>query len=139
MKILIASSLAVLTTLAALAATPALGDPARVTDLVERDGKSVDRISMHYDFDGVWVVDNRNLLYRDTSGAYYVVTLKAACKQLDVNRPFHFFPSWASQLLATTSYEVRPQAGRRCDVARIEKVDDARGSELRDAARRRAW
>jgi hypothetical protein len=139
MKNLIASSLAILTTAAALAATPALGEPARMTDLIGRDGKSIDRISMHYDFDGVWVIDNQNLLYRDTSGAYYLVTLKAACKQLNVDRPFHFFPSWASQLLASTSYEVRPQAGPWCDVARIEKVNDARGSELRDAARRRAW
>ena len=140
MKRLIASSLATLIAAAALAAPPALAEPARKTELVELDGKSVDSMQLRYDFDAGWVVDNQTLLYRDTSRDYYLVKLTEACKQLDVRgRSFKFFPSWSWRLLASNTYEVRPEAGRPCGVARIEKVNDARANTLQDASQRRIW
>ena len=154
MKPLIASSLASLTRVrgagfvplaimlalfaSVFAAAPALAGPETRTELIALNGASVDHLDLAYAFDGVWVVDNQNLLYRDTAGDYYHVTLKAACNSV-IRRSFNFFPSWASQLLATTIYEVRPEAGPRCGVAKIEKIGDTKGIALRDASRRRAW
>jgi hypothetical protein len=140
MKRLIASSLATLMAAAALAAAPAAGQPEKKTELVELDGRSVDRMQLRYDFDAAWVIDNRSILYRDTIRDHYLVTLKEACKQLDVRRRgFHFFPSWSWQLLSSNTYEVRPRRGPECDVGRIEKVDKTRANALRDAAAWRSW
>jgi hypothetical protein len=140
MKRLIASSLVTLMTAAALTAAPALGEPTRKTELVELDGKSVDRLQLRYDFEAPWVVDNQKILWRDTHRDYYLVTLKEVCEPLDIRSlNFSFFPAWSWQLLASHAYEVRPQAGAWCDVARIEQVDDARANALREAAQRRAW
>lgn len=136
MKRLIASSLVVLLT----AATPALGEPVKQTELVELGGKSVDRMQLRYNFDAAWVVDNQNILYRDTFRDNYLVTLKEACQPLDIRRrDFKFHPSWAWQLRASHAYEVRPIAGVRCDVGKIEQIDDARADTLRDASLWRAW
>jgi len=139
MKRLIASSLVTLLTAAALAVAPAQGQPNRKTELVEL-GKNVDRMLLRYEFDAPWVVDNRNVLWRDSHDDHYLVTLKAACEQLDIRSlNFAFFPSWSPQLLANRAYEVRPQAGPKCGVAKIELVDDTKANALRDAAQRRAW
>ena len=59
MKTLIQALLATLITAAGLAAAPALGEPARKTELVDLDGKSVDSMKLSYDFDAVWVVDDQ--------------------------------------------------------------------------------
>ena len=140
MKRLIASSLMTLMAAATLAAAPALAESTRKTELVDLEGKSVDRLQLRHDFDAGWVIDNQNLLYRDTSRDHYLVTLKKACEQLDVrSRDFKFFPSWSWELLATRTYEVQPVVGQECDVGRIEKVDAARANALRDAAERRIW
>ena len=133
------TSLATLMTAAALAAAPALGESARKTDLID-GGASVDRMQLRYEFDAGWVIDNQNLLYRDTSRDHYLVTLKEACKQLDNRgRRFNFFPSWSWQLLSTHTYEVRPRVGPECDIARIERIDEVKASALRDTAERRIW
>ena len=139
MKRLIASSLAFLAAVGLLAAAPAQGQPEKKTELIKL-GKSVEEIPLHHDFDGLWVVDNQNLLYRDTSRDYYLVTLKEACEPLDIRRrSFSFRPADPWQLRASSAYEIRPLAGPWCDVARIELVDDAKASDLRDEAKWRAW
>jgi hypothetical protein len=140
MKRLIALSLASVALVGLAAGAPAQGQPDRKTELVELDGKSVDRLQLRYDFEAPWVVDNQNILWRDTHRDYYLVTLKEACEPLDIRSlSFNFFPGWSWQLRASYAYEVRPQAGAYCDVAKIERVDDAKGDVLRDAALRRAW
>jgi Family of unknown function (DUF6491) len=140
MKRLTASSLVVLMTVPALASAPAFAEPVRKTELVELDGTSVDRIQLRHDMDAGWVVDNQNILYRDTYSDHYLVTLKEPCRQLDSrSRSFKFFPSWSWRLLASNTYEVRPRAGLPCSVARIERVDDTRANTLRDVAQRRIW
>jgi hypothetical protein len=138
MKRIVASLLA-LTTAATLAATPALAE-SRKTELIDLDGKNVDVIQLRYDMDAGWVIDNRTLLYRDTSREHFLVTLKEACKQIDNRgRSFKFFPSWSWRLLASNTYEVRPEVGQECDVARIEKIDETKANALRDSAMRRIW
>lgn len=138
MKRLIASSLAVLATVAALAA-PAVGEPAKRTELVQL-GKRVDRLQLRYGVDSVWVVDNQNILYRDTYNDHYLVTTKGACDQLTIRgRGFNFHPGDTWQLLTSRSYEVRTQAGAWCDVGKIEQVDDAKAKALRGASLRRVW
>ena len=136
-----ASSLATLMTAAALATAPALAEESpRKTELIDLEGKSVDRIQLRYDFDASWVIDNRSILYRDNHRDHYLVTLKEACKPLDIRRrSFKFHPSWSWRLLASNTYEVRPEAGPWCDVGRIEQVGDARATTLRDAAQWRNW
>lgn len=139
MKKQIASSLVALIAAASLAA-PALGETGRKTELVDLDGASVDRLQLRYNFDAVWVIDTQNILYRDTSRDHYLVTLKETCEQIDVrSRRFNFFPSWSHRLLASNTYEVQPEVGPECDVARVEQVGDDRANTLRDAAERRAW
>ena len=140
MKRLFASSLVIVLATAALAAAPALGQPDNKTELVALDGESVDKMQLRYDFNAGWVVDTQNILWRDNSRAYYLMTLKEACEPLDIRgRRVDFFPSWSPQLRASRAYEVRPQAGAPCDVARIEQIDDVRANPLRDASLRRIW
>jgi hypothetical protein len=139
MKKLVALSLMAALTSAALPA-PVIGEPVKKTELVALDGKRVDDMPLRDDFDAAWVVDTQHVLYRDDRRAYYLVTLKEACPPLGIrSMDFNFHPGWLRQLRASDSYEIRPEAGSRCDVARIEKVDDAKADPLRDAAYRRAW
>ena len=89
---------------------------------------------------GVWVIDNQNILYRDDVRDYYLVTLDNACPTLDIrSREFSFHPAWSWQLRANFSYEVRPNAGSPCDVSRIAQIDDDKAVALRDAAQWRVW
>ncbi|HEV7694266.1 MAG TPA: hypothetical protein VGO52_25750 [Hyphomonadaceae bacterium] len=140
MQKLIVSSLATLAAMAALAAAPALAQPETKTTLVTIDGASADALQLHHDFDAAWVIDSQTILYRDVSRDHYLVTLKEACKQVEVRgRDFNFHPSWSSRLLASNAYEIRPAAGKRCNVARVEQLDGARASQLQEAAQRRVW
>jgi hypothetical protein len=141
---LIAPLLATLTTAAVLtsiqAAAPALALPERKTELIETGGNHVDQMQLLYNFDAAWVVDNQNILYRDVRQDYYLVTLKSACQQIEVRgRRFDFFPSWSPELFASHKYEVRPEAGPHCGVAKIAQVDDTRAITLRDSSQRRVW
>jgi hypothetical protein len=123
-----------------LASPAALAESGKKTELIDLDGKSVDVIQLRYDMDAGWVIDNRTLLYRDTSREHYLVMLKEPCKQIDNRgRNFKFFPSWSWRLLASNTYEVRPEVGKECGVARIEKIDATRANTLRDSAMRRIW
>lgn len=140
MKKLIAASLVTLTMVAGLAVAPAIGDPSRKTELVELGGKSVDRLVIPYAMDAAWLVDNKNILYRDDHRDNYLVTLKVECSQLEVRgRSFSFHPAGAPSLQASRAYEVRPDAGQWCDVAKVEQVDDAKADAMREAAFRRIW
>lgn len=138
MKKLIASSLAA-AMLALSSALPALGEPERKTDLVELGGKSVDRIQLRHDIDGVWVIGNQAILYRDTARDHYLVTFKAACKPIERRQGFAFSPAPTWQLQSQAVYKVRFQAGAPCDVAKVEQVDAARADALHAEATRRAW
>lgn len=120
---------------------PALAEPEVKTQLVAIDGKSVENMRLR---DGssysTWVVDNQNVLYRDEYRDFYLVTLKQACAPLEIRqRPFAFHPGAPWLLKATSSYEVRPESGAPCKVAKIAKIDGARASPLRDASLWRAW
>lgn len=140
MKRLITSSLITLMAAAALTAAPAMAEPDRKTELVALDGESVDLMRLRHDFDGVWVIDNQNILYRDDVRDYYLVTLGAACPTLDIrSRQFDFHPAWSWQLRANFSYEVRPSVGSACDVSTIAQIDDAKATKLRDSAQWRVW
>ncbi len=119
--------------------TPALGEVAQKTELVDLDGANVERMPLRHEIDATWVVDNQTVLYRDTSRGHYLVTLKAACNRIVQREPFAFRPSDPWALRADTAYEIRPAAGRACDVARIEQIETERADALREAAVRRVW
>jgi len=139
MKRLVSSSLVALATAAAFAVASAAADPVRKTELFDLDGSSIDNLQLRHSFDGVWVVDTQNVLWRDSSRDHYLVTLSEACDQLAVRRRFDFHPADVWELDSQKSYEVRPFAGPRCEVAKIEKVRDAKATSLKEIALRRAW
>lgn len=140
MRVLVASTLAAFAVAAAFLAAPSSGEPTTKTELVDESGQSVAKIVLQHDFNSLWLVDNRNLLWRDNSRAYYLVTLKEACTPLDIRgRSLTFRPEGQWQLLATRSYEIRPLAGEDCAVARIEKMSDARGEAQRASVQWRIW
>ncbi len=136
----IASRLVTLAASAAIFAAPAMAEPETKTQLVTLDGQSVQTLQLRHDFNSAWVVDNRNILFRDDTRDYYLVTLKQACDQLEVrNRQFRFHPGWSWRLKATSAYEVRPNAGRPCQVGQIAQIDDAKADPMREAALWRVW
>lgn len=140
MSRLIALSLATLMAATGLAAVPAMGEPVAKTQLVSLDGKNVDSMRLRHDFAATWVIDTRTILYRDDVQDYYLVSLKEECATIGMRgRSFSFQPAWTWQLQADRSYEVRPEAGSRCDVAKIEQIDKTRADPLRDASLWRVW
>ena len=140
MKRLLTSTLVALATVAAPVLMPAAAEPKARTELVGLDGASVEKLRPRHGFDGVWVVDTKTILYRDTTRDYYVVSLKEPCSSLELrSRSFYFFPGWTWPLKADRSYEVRTQVGSACDVSKIAQVDDAKADSLRAEALRRVW
>jgi hypothetical protein len=140
MKTRIASSLVTLVSAATLLAAPALAEPEAKTQLVALDGKNVDVLQLRHDFNSTWVIDTQNILYRDDSRDYYLVTLKEECQPLSVrHQRFHFDPEPDWRVRASSSYEVRARAGRPCSVAKIEQISDERAEPMRDAALWRMW
>lgn len=140
MKMRTASALVALVSSAAILGAPALADPEPKTQLVTLDGKSVDVLQLRHDFNSTWVVDTRNILYRDDSRDYYLVTLKEECQPLSVrHQPFYFNPEPDWRVRASTRYEIRPRAGRPCDVAKIAVISDERAIPMRNAALWRMW
>lgn len=136
MKKLVALSLVLL---ASGVAAPATAEPDQKTELVRADGRRVDFMVLPYQFSDAWVIDTQNVLWRDDSRDYYLVTLQSECSQLEVRRPFQFYPANPWRLSSDRSYELRPQVGPVCNVARVTQVDDARGAALRESALRRVW
>ncbi len=140
MKMRIASLLVTIATAASLSFTPSFAEPQAKTQLVALDGKSVQTLQLRHDFNSAWVVDNQNILFRDDSRDYFLVTLKQACEPLEMrNRQFEFHPGWSWRLKATSGYEVRPDAGRPCDVATVAQIADDKANPMRDAALWRVW
>lgn len=140
MRVLVASTLAALMAAAALVAAPATSEPTTKTELIDESGQSVAKIVLRHDFNSLWLIDNKNLLWRDNSRTYFLVTLKEACTPLDIRgRSLTFRPEGQWQLIDTRQYEIRPLAGEDCAVARIEKMNDARGDEVRATTRWRIW
>lgn len=135
-----APTLAILMAATAMASSPAVAEPEKKTELVAITGEAVDSIQLRHDFNAVWVIDNQNILYRDDSRDYYLVTLKTECSPLEIrNRKFAFHPGSTWKLQQAHAYEVRLEAGRPCEVGRIEQIVDARADQLREAALWRAW
>lgn len=140
MTMRIASRLTTLTASAAFLAAPSMAEPETKTQLVSLDGKSVETLQLRHDFNSAWVVDNRNILFRDDSRDYFLVTLKEACEPLEVrNRQFDFHPGWSWRLKSTSGYQIRPDAGRPCEVGQVAQIDDAQANPMRDAALWRVW
>jgi hypothetical protein len=139
-KMRIASLLVTLATVAGVYAAPSFAEPEAKTQLVTLDGKSVETLQLRHDFNSAWVVDNQNILFRDDTRDYYLVTLKQACQPLEVrNRQFAFHPGWSWRLKSTSGYEVRPDAGRPCEVATVAQITDDKANPMRDAALWRVW
>ena len=100
----------------------------------------MDTISLRGESYSTWVIDNKNILYRDSRQDYYLVTLKEACRTLEIRSSrFDFHPANPWQLRASYAYEVRPHAGSPCEVARIAQLDKDRATPLRSAAMWRVW
>lgn len=133
------SSLLALLALTTASIAPASAETPRKTELVGIDGQSVDNIQLRHGFNAVWVVDTKNLLWRDDSRDHYLITLAKDCEQLARRRPFSFHPAESWELDSARSYQIRPLAGERCDVAKIAQVDDGKAATLRASALRRAW
>ena len=122
------------------AAAPAQAEPGRKTDLINTSGESVERIKLSYEFSEPWVIDNRNVLWRDSSQTYYLVTLSEPCAPLDIRgRSLSFSPASPWRLMDSHAYKIRPEAGAPCEVSRIEQMDEARGKAVRLTARWRVW
>lgn len=133
-------AMSVVAAVVVLGAAPVVGQTAGKTELVSLGGASVEKMPLLHDFNAAWVIDTQNVLYRDNSRAYYLVTLKEACAPLENrSRSFDFFPGWTSLLQASRAYEVRPKDGERCSVAKIARLDNAKADPLRDAAMWRVW
>lgn len=140
MTMRLASLLVALAASTAFLAAPSLAGPEAKTQLVSLDGKSVETLQLRHDFNSAWVVDNQNILFRDDRRDYYLVTLKQACEPLEVrNRQFDFHPGWSWRLKSTSGYEIRPDAGRPCEVGQVAQIDDAQANPMRDAALWRVW
>jgi len=140
MTMRLASLLVTLTASAAFLAAPSFAEPETKTQLVTLDGKSVETLQLRHDFNSAWVVDNQNILFRDDTRDYFLVTLKQACEPLEVrNRQFVFHPGWSWRLKSTSGYEVRPDAGRPCEVATVAQIPDDKANSMRDAALWRVW
>lgn len=112
-------------------AAPATARQEPRTELVELGGAQVESLLLRYHFDATWAVSDTGILMRDTQRDYYLISLKAPCEKLGMQRGFTFVPALAGRVKAALSYEVRDVAGRPCDVARLEQISDARAAELR--------
>lgn len=130
---------AALISLSLLAGAPALAEPEAKTELI-KDGQRVQSLPVRNNFYGGWVIDTQRVLYLDTSQDYYLVTTKADCSPLAIKgRSVAFFPDTQLSLRSSRTYELRPEAGERCGVSQVAKLDEAAGKSLRAAAMHRLW
>lgn len=130
---------AALVSLSLLSGAPALAEPEAKTELI-KDGQRVQQLPLRYHFYASWVIDTQRVLYLDSSQSYYLVTTKADCSPLAIKgRSVAFFPDTQLNLRTSRTYEIRPEAGERCGVSQIAKLDEAAGKPLRDSAMHRLW
>jgi hypothetical protein len=132
MKTLIAPMLAAALAAGAFAAAPATAQETAKTVMIA-DGKPVDSLLLRYGFDATWAVDTQHVLMRDTYRDHYLLTLKAPCEALDMQRSFKFVPVLNGRVRESLRYELRNYKGAPCDITQIEKIDDTRAAELRAA------
>lgn len=132
MKKLIAPMVAAALAAGVLAVAPAVAQDAPKTAMVE-GGKPVDSLLLRYGFDATWAVDTQRVLMRDSYREHYLLTLKAPCEALDMQRGFNFVPALSGRVRESLRYELRNYKGAPCDIAQIEKIDDTRAAELRAA------
>lgn len=124
---------------AALSVSPSLAQQPVKTELVDINGERTDRLLLRYNIDATWVIDDRNILYRDTSRGHYLVTLREACERITVRKPFTFQPADPWRLSEDHPYEIQPWAGSACAVGRIEQVNRETAERLHESAMRRVW
>jgi hypothetical protein len=132
MKTLIAPMIAAALAAGAFAVAPAMAQETPKTAMIE-DGKPVDSLLLRYAFDATWAVDTQHVLMRDTYREHYLLTLKAPCEALDMQRGFKFVPVLNGRVRESLRYELRNYKGEPCDIAQIEKIDNTRAAELRAA------
>lgn len=130
---------AALVSLSLLAGAPALAEPEAKTELI-KDGQRVQSLPVRNVFYAAWVIDTQRVLYLDTSQDYYLVTTKADCSPLAIKgRSVAFFPDTQLTLKSSRTYELRPEAGERCGVAQVARLDEPAGKSQRAAAMHRLW
>lgn len=130
---------AALVSFSLLAGAPALAEPEAKTELI-RDGQRVQHLPVRNDFYAAWVIDTQRVLYIDITQSYYLVTTKADCSPLAIKgRTVAFFPDTQLSLREARTYELRPEAGERCGVSQVAKLDKVDGKLLRDSAMHRLW
>jgi hypothetical protein len=113
------------------AGAPALAQGETKTVLVEKDGTEVRTMLLRYPFEATWVIDDTHILMRDTYRDHYLITLKAPCQKLEMQRGIQFVPSLSGRIKASLTYEARDKAGPPCDLSRVEQIEDAKAIELR--------
>ena len=131
MKRFIAPVVAIAVAAGFVASAPALAQNDAKTVLVEKDGTQVDTMLLRYPFDATWVVDDTHILMRDTYRQHYLITLKAPCKKLEMQRGIQFVPALAGRIKAAITYEARDKVGQPCDVTRVEQIEKEKAAELR--------
>lgn len=143
-RMIAATTLGLALGLAMLTGAPALAEPdakpATKTELIGANGQRVQALPMRYAFNAAWVIDTQRVLYRDDSRQHYLVTLKEACPVLAIEgRSVAFFPNPEWRLHTARSYEMRPVAGKPCDVAEIAKIATSAAKPMRESSLRRIW
>jgi len=116
---------------AGFVAAPVVAQGDTKTVLVEKGGAQVDTMLLRYPFDATWVIDDTHILMRDTYREHYLITLKAPCKKLEMQRGIQFVPALSGRIKASLTYEARDTAGPPCDLTRVEQIEDAKAAELR--------
>jgi len=130
---------AALVSLSLLSGAPALAEPETKTELIN-GGERVQHLSVRNPYYAAWVIDTQRVLYIDTTQSYFLVTTKADCSPLAIKgRTVAFFPDTQLSLRESRTYELRPEAGQRCDVSQVAKLDKTDGKRLRDGAMHRLW
>jgi hypothetical protein len=131
MKRFIAPVIAIAVAAGFAAGGPALAQGDTKTVLVEKDGTQVDTMLLRYAFDATWVIDDTHILMRDTYRDHYLITLKAPCEKLEMQRGITFVPALSGRIKASLTYEARDKVGPPCDLTRVEQIEDAKAAELR--------
>jgi hypothetical protein len=131
MRRFIAPVIAVAVAAGFAASAPALAQGDAKTVLVKLDGTQVDTLLLRYPFDATWVIDDTHILLRDTYRDHYLITLKAPCQKLEMQRGIQFVPALSGRIKASLTYEARDKAGPPCDLTRVEQIADTKAAELR--------
>jgi hypothetical protein len=110
---------------AACLAGPALADPARLTDIIDKDGKAVDTMLLRYGYDASWKLDDSHFLLRNVRREYLLLTFAKPCESMTIDRATEFVPALSGHIFASQVYEARDAVKSlpACDIARIQLVE----------------